>query len=466
MHILLKKSWTERGLPDQLELRATGTVLSSSWRIPVVSRWTNCPAPPATLRLAMRAGSEYNQPERAGASGSEREREDSNVLELTFCLRVGKSSIVNELHKVLALRRGLFASGKFDQYKRDIPYATLAEAFQNVVRQLLSKSEAELNNWREAFQEALGPNGQLMVDLVPELKLIIGEQPRLPDLSPQDAQGRFQRVFQRFIGVFARPEHPVVLFLDDLQWLDAATLDLLEDLLTRSDVRHLVLIGAYRDNEVSSAHPLMRKLEAIRNSGAVVREIILAPLTEGDLRKLISDSLRCEAEVAGSLAQLVHEKTAGNPFFAIQFISVLAEEGLLTFDHRAMQWSWDLDRIYAKGYTDNVVDLLVEKLNRLPVKTQKALQLFACIGNSAEDVLLETAYGDWGRTCTTIFGKRSKPDSSSGRRAPIGSSTIASTRQHIRRYPKSRVIAPTCKSAAYSRRGLNPRRLKVGSLRS
>jgi AAA ATPase domain/Protein kinase domain len=164
---------------------------------------------------------------------------------------IGKSSIVNELHKVLVLRRGLFASGKFDQYKRDIPYGTLAEAFQNVVRQLLRKSEAELNDWREAFQEALGPNGQLMVDLAPELKLIIGEQAPLPDLPPQDAQGRFQLVFQRFIGVFARPEHPLVLFLDDLQWLDAATLDLLEDLLTRPDVRHLVLIGAYRDNEVS-----------------------------------------------------------------------------------------------------------------------------------------------------------------------------------------------------------------------
>jgi PAS domain S-box-containing protein len=310
---------------------------------------------------------------------------------------IGKSSVVNELHKVLVPPRGLFASGKFDQYKRDIPYATLGQAFQSLIRPFLGKSEAELNDWREALREALGPNGRLMVDLVPELMLIIGEQPPLPDLPPQDAQGRFQLVFQRFIGVFARPEHPLALFLDDLQWLDAATLDLLEDLLTRPDVRHLVLIGAYRDNEVNSAHPLMRKLEAIRNSGAVVREIILAPLTEGDLRQLISDSLRCEAEPTASLAQLVHEKTAGNPFFAIQFISALAEEGLLTFDHSAMEWSWDLDRIHAKGYTDNVVDLMVEKLNRLSAKTQKALQLFACIGNSAEYVLLETAYEGLGK---------------------------------------------------------------------
>jgi predicted ATPase/signal transduction histidine kinase len=305
---------------------------------------------------------------------------------------IGKSSVVNELHKVLVPPRGLFASGKFEQYKREIPYTTLAQAFQSLVRSLLARSEAELGKWRSAFREALGPNGRLIVDLVPELKLIIGEQPPVPELPPQDAQRRFQLVFRRFIGVCARPEHPLALFLDDLQWLDAATLDLLEDLLTRPDLQNLLLIGAYRDNEVNSTHPLIRKIEAIRNSGAIVQEIILAPLTGGDLQRLISDSLRCEVQRTSSLAQLVHEKTAGNPFFAIQFISALAEEGLLTFDHSAMRWSWDLDRIHAKGYTDNVVDLMVGKLNRLPARTQKALQLFACIGNSAEYVLLETAY--------------------------------------------------------------------------
>src|SRR5712672_3001786 len=170
---------------------------------------------------------------------------------------IGKSSVVNELHKVLVPPRGLFASGKFDQYKRDIPYATFAQAFQNLIRPLLSKSEAELSNWRDALREALGPNGRLIVDLVPELKLIIGEQPPVRELPPRDMQGRFQLVFRRFICVFAQPEHPLALFLDDLQWLDAATLDLLGDLLTRPDVRHLMLVGAYRDNEVNSAHPLM-----------------------------------------------------------------------------------------------------------------------------------------------------------------------------------------------------------------
>src|SRR5262249_43196853 len=211
---------------------------------------------------------------------------------------IGKSSVVNELHKPLVPPRGLFASGKFDQYKRDIPYATLAQAFQSLLRPLLTKSEIELSRWRGALLEAVGPSGQLIVDLVPELELIIGEQPRVPELPVQDAKRRFQLVFRRFISVFARPEHPLALFLDDLQWLDAATLDLLEDLLTQVDVRHLLLIGAYRDNEVDSAHPLMRKLEAIRKAGAIVQDIVLAPLTHDDLGQLIADSVHYELDRA------------------------------------------------------------------------------------------------------------------------------------------------------------------------
>jgi PAS domain S-box-containing protein len=307
---------------------------------------------------------------------------------------IGKSSVVNELHRVLVPPRGLFASGKFDQYKRDIPYATLAQAFQSLIRPLLSKSEEELSKWRDALHEALDPNGLLIVDLVPEVKLIIGEQPPVPELPPQEAQGRFQLVFRRFISVFARPEHPFAMFLDDLQWLDAATLDLMEDLLTRPDVQHLMLIGAYRDNEVDFTHPLMRKLEAMRQGGAMVQDIVLAPLAREDLGQLVADSLLCEPERASPLAQLIHDKTAGNPFFAIQFISALSEEELLTFDHRHARWSWDLNRIHAKGYTDNVVDLMVGKLNRLPLETQNALQQLACLGNSAEFAMLMMVYQD------------------------------------------------------------------------
>ena len=307
---------------------------------------------------------------------------------------IGKSSVVNELHKPLVPPRGLFASGKFDQYKRDIPYATLAQAFQSLLRPLLAKSEAELSKWRDALREALDPNGQLIVDLVPELKLIIGEQPPVPELPPQDAQGRFQLVFRRFISVFARPEHPLALFLDDLQWLDAATLDLMEDLLTRPDMKHLMLIGAYRDNEVNSSHPLMRKLESMRQAGAILQDIVLAPLAREDLTQLIADSLHCEPERAMPLAELIDEKTTGNPFFAIQFFSALAEESLLTFDHGEGRWSWDLTRIQAKGYTDNVVDLMVGKLNRLPVETQNVLKQLACLGNSAEFAMLRMVYQD------------------------------------------------------------------------
>ena len=177
---------------------------------------------------------------------------------------IGKSSVVHELHKVLVPPRGLFATGKFDQYMRDIPYATVAQAFQGLVRQILGKSETELQGWRDALGEALGPNGLLILDLIPELELVIGQQPPVAELPPQDAQRRFQTVLRRFIGVFARPEHPLALFLDDLQWLDAATLDLLEDILTQSDIRHLLLIGAYRDNEVDACAPAVRKLDAIR----------------------------------------------------------------------------------------------------------------------------------------------------------------------------------------------------------
>src|SRR6202040_4103948 len=173
----------------------------------------------------------------------------------------------------------LFAAGKFDQYKRDMPYATLAQAFQNLVRQILGKRDEEADHWRDALREALGANGQLMVNLIPEVELVIGKQPPVPELPPQDAQNRFQMTFRRFLGVFARPEHPLALFLDDLQWLDAATLDLLEDLLTRSDLTHLMLIGAYRDNEVDGAHPLRQKLDAVETAGGEGVEITLAPLT-------------------------------------------------------------------------------------------------------------------------------------------------------------------------------------------
>ena len=306
---------------------------------------------------------------------------------------IGKSSVVHELHRGLVPPRGLFASGKFDQYKRDIPYATVGQALQSLIRSLLSQNEAELGRWRIAFNEALGPNGQLMVNLVPELELVIGKQPAVADLQPQDAQNRFQMIFRRFLAVFARKEHPLALFLDDLQWLDAATLDLLEDLATRAEVRHLMLVGAYRDNEVSASHPLLRTLEAIRKAGTRIQEIVLAPLGLDDIGRLIADALQCEPERARPLAELVHEKTGGNPFFAIQFFSTLAEEGLIAFDPFTRAWQWNMDRICAKSFTDNVVDLMAGKLKRLSATTQEALKQLACLGNAGEIAPLATVYG-------------------------------------------------------------------------
>ncbi|UWZ84393.1 AAA family ATPase [Occallatibacter riparius] len=307
---------------------------------------------------------------------------------------IGKSSVVNELHKALVPPRALFASGKFDQYKRDIPYSTLAQALQNLTRTLLSKSEEELNRWRTDLHHALDPNGQLILALVPELKAIIGEQPPVPELPRQEAQHRFHLVFRRFINVFARPEHPLALFLDDLQWLDAATLDLVDELVSQPDTKYLMLIGAYRDNEVDAAHPLMRKLQAVRQAGASVQEIALPPLTRRDLEQLIADSLHCDRQRVRSLVELVHQKTTGNPFFSIQFISALVEDGMLTFDHVEGQWAWDLSRIRGKGYTDNVVEFMITNLIRLAPETQKALTQLACLGDSASLPMLCLVYGD------------------------------------------------------------------------
>ena len=305
---------------------------------------------------------------------------------------VGKSSVVSEFSKAV-LPQGLFAAGKFDQYKRDIPYATLAQAFQSLVRRILGRDETELNRWRHALLEALGPDGQLMINLIPDLAAIIGEQPPTPDLPPQEARNRFQMVFRRFLSAFAEAEHPLALFLDDLQWLDAATLELLEHLVAEPDVRHVLLIGAYRANELDPSHALVRTLERIRNAGASIQEIALKPLAAGDVRRLIADALRTKPENVRPLTKLVFEKTAGNAFFVNQFITTLAEDGLLAFDSERRAWKWDIDRIRARGFTDNVADLMAAKLERLPKATQEALGLLACLGNVASLATIDLISG-------------------------------------------------------------------------
>ncbi|HME34472.1 MAG TPA: AAA family ATPase, partial [Candidatus Sulfotelmatobacter sp.] len=307
---------------------------------------------------------------------------------------IGKSSVVNELQKAIVLPRGLFIAGKFDQHKRDIPYATLAQGFQTLVRQILGKSEEEVDHWRNALRQAVEPSGQLIANLIPEIELIIGKQPPVPELPPQETQNRFQSLFRRFLCVFARKEHPLTLFLDDLQWLDVATLSFIEHLLSHPDAKHLLIVGAYRDNEVSPSHPLMLTLDSIREAGVTVDEIVLKPLSLEDVNHFIADALRCERVRSEGLARLVHQKTAGNPFFVIQFLTALADEHLVEFDARKMEWRWNLTQIDSRGFTDNVVELMAGKLKRLSATTQEALKQLACLGNVAEIATLTLVYGE------------------------------------------------------------------------
>src|ERR1700756_1790208 len=297
---------------------------------------------------------------------------------------IGKSSVVNELHKVIVLPRGIFISGKFDQRLRDTPHATLAQAFQGLVQQLLNGHADDIARWRDAIKEAVGNQGRLLTDLVPDLVRLIGPQPTIAVLSPQDSELRFQTVFQRFVGVFARAEHPLVIFVDDLQWLDPATLTLIEYLLLHPDTRHLLVIGAYRDNEVDSAHPLMLKLEALRRAGARLDQIVLGPLSVDDINQLLCDTLRHAPDEMRSFAELVHRRSGGNPFFAGQFLTNLAEEALVEFDPRSRAWTWNLDAIVDKKFRDNPVDLMIGRLRRLSLEAQEALKLLACLGNHAD----------------------------------------------------------------------------------
>jgi PAS domain S-box-containing protein len=306
---------------------------------------------------------------------------------------IGKSSVVNELHKVIVLPRGIFISGKFDLRLRDTPHSTLAQAFQGLIQQLLSGQADDIAHWRDAIKEAVGNHGRLLTDLIPNLVRLIGPQPTVAVLSPVDAQLRFQSVFQRFVGVFARAEHPLVIFIDDLQWLDPATLTLIEYLLLHPDTRHLLVIGAYRDNEVDSAHPLMLRLEALRRTGARVNQIVLGPLSVDDINQLLCDTLRRAPGEMRPLAELVHRRTEGNPFFAGQFLTSLVEEGLIVFDPRSRSWTWDFDAIVDKKLSDNPVDLMIGRLRRLPLEAQEALKLLACLGNHADFATLAKLHG-------------------------------------------------------------------------
>ncbi|MEW6352502.1 MAG: AAA family ATPase, partial [Thermodesulfobacteriota bacterium] len=295
---------------------------------------------------------------------------------------IGKTSLVRELCKPLVQERGLFISGKFDQYKRDLPYTTIVEAFQGLIQHILTESEERLAEWKLTLLEAVGMNAQVIIDVIPQVELIIGTQQPVPEVPPTEAENRFNMVFRQFLGAFTTREHPLVLFLDDLQWADSASLKLLEHIITSPDTSYLFLIGAYRDNEVDPSHHLMHALDRIRRNRVRLRTITLSPLSFPDLGRLMADSFRSNGRHSGPLTSLVYEKTAGNPFFVIQFLMMLYDEGLIDLDRTEKAWKWDVDRIQAKGYTDNVVDLMVRKLIRLSPNAQQTLRLAACIGNT------------------------------------------------------------------------------------
>ncbi|MFC1975032.1 AAA family ATPase [Chloroflexota bacterium] len=294
---------------------------------------------------------------------------------------IGKTALVQEVYKSITAQHGYFIAGKFDQLQRDIPYASLIQAFQSLVRQLLTESEAEIAAWREKLLAALEPNGQVIINVIPEMEMIIGPQPDVPDLGPAEAQNRFNLVLQNFIRVFTQPEHPLVIFLDDLQWADGASLKLLKLLMTTPDSHYLFLLGAYRDNEVNEAHPLKLTLNEIEKAGTVVNSISLGPLNLPDVTRLVSDTLHCPPEQARPLTELVQAKTAGNPFFIGEFLKSLYTQQLVSFNHSQGQWQWDLSQIQAQEITDNVVDLLAGQIHQLPEASQQALKLAACIGS-------------------------------------------------------------------------------------
>ncbi|WNG21220.1 AAA family ATPase [Cystobacter fuscus] len=295
---------------------------------------------------------------------------------------IGKSSVVNELHKPVVRQRSFLLSGKFDQFQQDIPYATVAMALQGLVRQLLGGTDEELARWRQGLSDAWEGQGQVLVDLVPQLELVAGRQPPVQELPPSQLQQRFHRVLCRFLGVFATLGHPLVFFMDDLQWADLASFQLLLHLLTHPETPPLLLIAAYRDNEVHSSHPLAQTLEQLRRAGARMSHVQLEPLSLEDVRRLVMDTLPgASAELVGPLAALAREKTGGNPFFLLRFLQTLHQDGLLVRTPEG-SWRWDEQGARQKGYSDNVVDFMVAKLRQFPPRTQHLLRLAACVGNT------------------------------------------------------------------------------------
>jgi len=294
---------------------------------------------------------------------------------------VGKTALVAEVHKPITEKRGYFISGKFDQYQQNTPYTALIHAFDQFVELLLTESEDRLSHWREAILTAVGSNGAVLTEVIPNLEKVIGAQPKLPDLSGNENRNRFNLSIQSFVQAISTAEHPLVVCIDDWQWADLASLELLKVLLTDEKNGNLLLIGTYRDNEVDQAHPLMTTLNELTASGAAIKTIVLGNLEKADVRLLIQEGLSSTAAESSALTDLIYGKTCGNAFFTRQFLQNLYEEEWLQFDHAARRWRWDIRQIRGQYITDNVVDLMSVRLKKLSPETAELLKLAACIGN-------------------------------------------------------------------------------------
>lgn len=314
--------------------------------------------------------------------------EGTRLVLVTGYSGIGKSSLVRELYRPITEALGYFTAGKFDQLQRVVPYSALINAFTGLLRQLLGESAAKLEVWRSHLLTAVGNNGQVIIDVIPDLELVTGPQPAVPKLAPAEAQNRFSNVFQRFVRVFAHPDHPLVLFLDDLQWADTASLNLLQLLLSDTQTEALLIIGAYRSNEVSDTHPLMRTLTALQEDGVNQTVLHLSPLKLSHVCQLLADTLHSNQQIVASLAQLVLKKTGGNPFFVNEFLKMLESEKLIRFAISQRCWQWDLAQIKAQEITDNVVVLMTDKLKKLSSDVQQLLYIAACIGNSFDAEIL------------------------------------------------------------------------------
>jgi predicted ATPase/signal transduction histidine kinase/CheY-like chemotaxis protein/tRNA A-37 threonylcarbamoyl transferase component Bud32 len=305
---------------------------------------------------------------------------------------VGKTALINEVHKPMTSKNGYFLVGKFDQFQSNTPYTGIATAYDTFCRYLLMENEEVLEKWRDKILTALGDHAQILIELIPTLELIIGPQPVVPKVEATEAKNRFTLFFLKFIESLCDKEHPIILFIDDLQWADSDSLLLLQRIIKEVKINYLFIIGSYRDNEVDKQHPLMGLLKTLKKSHAVIHIVKLHSLQPNDIEQLLRDSLGYKGKRIAPLANLIYQKTQGNCFFTHQFLQVLREEKLLNFNFEQYQWQWDIEQIAAQNITDNVVDLLSNKINSLSHESSKIMQLAACIGTSFDFLTLSKCY--------------------------------------------------------------------------